>query len=224
MNSLAGTAILESLSEADLRHLEGRCKWRHYRNGQTVFEAGSPSKEVFFISEGLVNVINTSVSGKEVVFASFGPGDIFGELAALDGHPRSASIVAAEPTRLAVLASQHFLGLLERHPKVTIKVLQSLTQMVRMGDIKIVELSTLAASQRVYSELLRMAVPDAVVPGQWVIRSLPPLRQIASRVGTTRETVARAMAQVYGVDLVRRKGRNLYLMDRAKLEALAKYS
>ena len=69
-----------------------------------------------------------------------------------------------------------------------------------------------------------MAVPDAVVPGQWVIRSLPPLRQIASRVGTTRETVARAMAQVYGVDLVRRKGRNLYLMDRAKLEALAKYS
>jgi len=222
MKSLAGTAILESMSEADLLHLEARCKWRRFRNGQMVFEAGSPSKEVFFIAEGRVNVTTTSVSGKEVVFASFGPGDCFGELAALDGHPRSASIIAAEPTLLAVLASQTFLDLLERHPKVTIKVLQSLTQMVRMGDIKIVELCTLAASQRVYSELLRMAVPDAAVPDQWVVRPLPPLRQIASRIGTTRETVARAMAQVYGADLVRRKGRNLYLMDRAKLEDLAK--
>ena len=222
MKSLAGISILECLSEVDLRHLEDRCKWRRYRNGQMVFEAGSPSKEVFFITEGRVNVLTTAISGKEVVFASFGPGDIFGELAALDGHPRSASIVAAEPTMLAVLASQHFLDLLERQPKVTIKVLQSLTQMVRMGDIRIVEFSTLAASQRVYAELLRMAVPDAAVPDQWVVRPLPPLRQIASRVATTRETVARAMAQIYAADLVRRKGRNLYVMDRAKLEELTK--
>lgn len=222
MKSLTGIGILESLSETDLRALGERCKWRNYTSGQTVFEAGSPSKEVFFIAEGRVNVTNTSISGKEVVFASFGAGDTFGELAAVDGHPRSASIVAAEPSLLAVLEAQRFLSLLECQPQVTIEVLKNLTQMVRMGDIRIVEFSTLAASQRVYAELLRMAVPDAAVAGQWVVRPLPPLRQIASRVATTRETVARAMAQVYSADLVRRKGRNLYLMDRAKLEELTK--
>ena len=222
MKSLAEIDVLESLSETDLRQLEARCKWRPYRRGQTVFDAGSPSKEVFFIAEGRVNVSTTSMSGKEVVFASFGPGDIFGELAALDGHPRSASIVAAEPTLLAVLDAQHFLDLLEGHAKVTVKVLQNLARMVRMGDIRIIEFSTLGAAQRVYAELLRMAMPDAAVVGQWVVRPLPPLRQIASRVATTRETVARAMAQIYAADLVRRKGRNLYLMDRAKLEELTK--
>ena len=73
---------------------------------------------------------------------------------------------------------------------------------------------------RVYAELLRMAVPDAAVPGQWVIRPLPPLREIASHVSTTRETVARAMSSLYPSGLIKRKGRNLYIMDRQRFEEL----
>jgi DNA-binding GntR family transcriptional regulator len=60
------------------------------------------------------------------------------------------------------------------------------------------------------------------VPGLWVVRPLPPLREVASRVSTTRETVARALSQLYPTGLVTRKGRNLYLMDRDKLEQLVK--
>ena len=77
-------------------------------------------------------------------------------------------------------------------PGSPFKVLQNLTAMVRSGDMRIMELSTVAATQRVYAELLRMARPDAAVPDLWVIHPLPPLREIASRVSTTRETVARA--------------------------------
>jgi hypothetical protein len=91
--------------------------------------------------------------------------------------------------------------------------------MVRAGDLRIMELSTLAASHRVYAELLRMAEPDAAVPGRWVVRPLPPLREIASRVSTTRETVARALGQLYRGGLARRRGRVLYLSDRDRLEA-----
>jgi predicted transcriptional regulator len=80
------------------------------------------------------------------------------------------------------------------------------------------ELSTLAATQRVYAELLRMAEPDTAVPSLWVIRPLPPVREIASRVSTTRETAARALAQLYPTGLIRRKGRSLYLMDREGLQ------
>ena len=60
---------------------------------------------------------------------------------------------------------------------------------------------------------------DSAVPDLWVIRPLPPVREIASRVSTTRETAARALAQLYPTGLVRRKGRSLYLMDRAGLQA-----
>ena len=81
-------------------------------------------------------------------------------------------------------------------------------------------LKPLQAAQRVYAELLRMAQPEAAVPGLWVVRPLPPMHEIAGMTSTTRETVNRAISQLYPSGLLKRKGRNLYLMDRAKLEEL----
>jgi CRP-like cAMP-binding protein len=220
---LARMRLLKNADESEIRRIERLCRWRPYRKGQTVIEAESASGEVYFVAEGRVNVLNLTPAGREVVFASLGPGESFGELAAIDGGPRSATIVAAEASLIAELSSQHFLTLLERQPGVALRVLRSLAAIVRMSDIRITELSTLAASQRVYSELLRMAQPDAAVPGLWVVRPLPPLREVASRVSTTRETVARAMSHIYSEELVRRKGRNLYIMDRAKMESLTRH-
>ena len=220
--SLSQMGLLKGIQEEELRRLEQLSRRRPFRKGQTVFEAGSASGEVYFVCEGRVNVMNSSPGGREVVFASLGPGESFGELAAIDMGPRSATIVAAEKSLLAELSSQHFLGLLERQPEIALRVLRSLAAMVRMSDIRIMEWSTLAASQRVYSELLRLAQPDAAVPDLWVVRSMPPLREIASRVSTTRETVARAMGHLYNDEIVRKKGRNLYLMDRERLESLTR--
>jgi CRP/FNR family cyclic AMP-dependent transcriptional regulator len=220
--NLAHMRLLSGVDDAEINRLQQLCRWRSFRKGQTVFEAGSASGEVYFIYEGRVNVMNMTPGGREVVFASLGPCESFGELAAIDRGSRSANIVAAEETVLAELSSHHFLGLLERQPEVSVRVLRTLAAMVRMSDIRIMELSTLAASQRVYAELLRMAQPDAAVPSLWVVRSLPPLREIASRVSTTRETVARAMGHVYSQEIVRKKGRNLYIMDRARLEIMTR--
>jgi CRP-like cAMP-binding protein len=217
--TLSGIAIFDGLEEDDRRHVEGRCRWRHFRAGQTILERGSESREVLFIISGSVNIVDYSSSGKEVAYATLKAGECFGELSALDGRPRSASVVATEPTILAVLPSAYFLDILQEHASVTFKVLQRLAYMVRSGDIRIMELSTLAATHRVYSELLRMAEPDTAVAGLWVIHPLPPLREVASRVSTTRETVARALSQLYPTGLLRRKGRSLYIMDRAKFEA-----
>lgn len=217
--TLSGIELLHGLDEAARVRLEGRCHWRRYSAGETVFERGSESREVLFIAQGAVNVVNFTVAGREVAFATLRAGECFGELAAIDGQPRSASVVAVEKTMLAILPSDHFLDLLRENAEITFRLLQRLTHMVRSGDVYIMELSTLAATQRVYAELLRRAVPDIAVPSLWVIHPLPPLREIASRVGTTRETVARALSQLYPTGLLRRKGRSLYIMDRAKLEA-----
>jgi CRP-like cAMP-binding protein len=217
--TLSGVALLRGLDEAARLRLEARCHWRHYAAGETVLERGSDSREVLFIAQGAVNIVNFSLAGREVAYATLHTGDCFGELAAIDGQPRSASVVAVERTLLAILPSDRFLGLLRENAEITFRLLQRLTHMVRSGDVRIMELSTLAATQRVYAELLRMATPDIAVPSLWVIHPLPPLREIASRVGTTRETVARALSQLYPTGLVRRKGRSLYIMDREKLQA-----
>ncbi len=218
-HSLAGITLFEALDEAERRRLESHCTWRRYAAGETMLERGSESREVLFIVAGSVNILNVSLSGREVAFARLDAGDCFGELAAIDGEPRSATVVAAESTLVAVLPSARFIELLRAQAAVTFTLLQRLTGMVRTGDVRIMELSTLAATQRVYAELLRMARPDTAVPSLWVIHPLPPLREIASRISTTRETVARALSQLYPTGLVRRKGKSLYIPDRDKFEA-----
>ena len=216
--TLSTIALLQGLDENERLRLESRCNWRHYAPGETVLERGAESRDVLFIVQGAVNVVNYSLSGREIAYATLRAGEGFGELAALDGQPRSANVVAVEKTLLAVLPSERFLEVLQQNAAVTFQLLLRLTDMVRSGDVRIMELSTVAATQRVYAELLRMAVPDKAVSSLWVIHPLPPLREIASRVSTTRETVARALSQLYPTGLIRRKGRSLYIMDRAKFQ------
>jgi CRP-like cAMP-binding protein len=216
--TLAGINILDGLDEAVLRRLESRCRWRRVTPGQRLIDFGAESREVFFIIDGAVSVVNFSANGREIAFATVEAGDLFGEISAIDGRPRSASVVAVAPSLIATLPAVTFVELLKTEAEVSFRLVERMTKLVRAGDIRIMELSTLAAAQRVYAELLRMAQPDAAVPGLWVVRPLPPLREIASRVSTTRESAARALSQVYSTGLMRRKGRNLYLMDKAKLE------
>lgn len=219
---LAGIELFEGLDEDELCRLEARCAWQRYRKGQRIIAYGSASQEVYFIVEGAANIVNVSLMGREVAFATVKVGDVVGELSAIDGEARSASVVAIEDTLLAVLPSDRFRELLQKRGEISFRMLRRLAHMVRTGDQRIMELTTLAASQRVYAELLRMAGPDGAVLDRWVVHPLPPLREIASRVSTTRETVARAMSQLYESGLVRRKGRTLYLQDREKLEAFVK--
>lgn len=218
--TLSGIRLFEGLDQEEIRRLESRCRWRRFKTGETVIERGGDTHDVLFIVSGAVNIVNFSLSGREVAYATLRAGDCVGELSAIDGEPRSATVLAAEPSLLASLSAKEFQDLLQRRVEVTFRILERLAKMVRGGDIRIMELSTLAATQRVFAELLRMAEPDTAVPGLWVIHPLPPLREIASRVSTTRETVARALSQLYPSGLIRRKGRSLYIMNRAGFQDL----
>jgi CRP-like cAMP-binding protein len=220
--SLKNIGLFAGLDEVELAHLHKTCKWRNYRNGERILESGSSSRDVFFLVHGSASAVNYSFSGREIAFAAFSSGDYFGELSAIDAHPRSASVVATEPSLIATISADTFLDLLRRRSEVTFRVFERLAAIVRASDTRIMELSTLAAAARVYSELLRMAKPEAAVPGLWVVRPLPPLREIAGRASTTRETVTRSLSQLYPTGVIRRRGRNLYITDRNRFEVIIK--
>lgn len=217
---LGDFSLLEELGEAEKRSLEQRCHKRTYSRNETILDKGSQSREVFFVLRGSVSVITFSPAGREVTLAAVKAGDFFGELAAIDGQPRSASITAIEKTEIAIMPPDIFLELMRSHPGIAFNLMQRLARMIRASGVRILELSTLQAAQRVYAELLRMAQPDVAVPGLWVVRPLPPMHEIASMTSTTRETVNRAISQLYDGGILKRKGRNLYIMDRAKLEEI----
>jgi CRP-like cAMP-binding protein len=215
---LGDFSLFADLEEAERKSIEQRCHKRTYARNETILDKGSQSREVFFVLKGAVSVITFSPAGREVTLASVKAGDFFGELAAIDGQPRSASVSAIEKTEIAIMPPDLFNELVRNRAPVAFKLLERLARMVRASGLRILELSTLQAAQRVYAELLRMAQPDAAVPGLWVVRPLPPMHEIASMTSTTRETVNRAISQLYPSGLLKRKGRNLYIMERNKLE------
>ena len=215
---LGDFALFVDLDESERRSIEQRCHKRTYARNETILDKGSQSREVFFVLKGSVSVITFSPAGREVTLAAVKAGDFFGELAAIDGQPRSASVSAIEKTEIAIMPPDLFNELVRNQAVVSFRLLERLARMVRASGLRILELSTLQAAQRVYAELLRMAQPDAAVPGLWVVRPLPPMHEIASMTSTTRETVNRAISQLYPSGLLKRKGRNLYIMERNKLE------
>jgi CRP-like cAMP-binding protein len=215
--SLAAISLLEGLDQAALTALAGRCRWSMHPRGGRVIERGSASRDVLFVVEGSVDIVDRLPSGRDIVYATVGAGEHLGELAAVDGEPRSASAVAAEPTLIAAMPTHVFLDLLRQNGEVALRLLRRLARMVRSGDVRILELASLAASQRICAELLRRARPDDGAAGLWIVQPLPPLRVIAGCAGTTRETVARTLARLYGDGVASRQGRRL-LLDRAGLE------
>ena len=103
---LAGVAVLASLPPAVVAGIEELCQWDTFQPGAWVFERGQDSNHVFFVVDGVVRVLNYSANGRVVRFASVGPGGLFGELAAIDGLPRSATVVADRPCVVARLAAR----------------------------------------------------------------------------------------------------------------------
>jgi len=218
-NRLDNIQLFASLAPEERRNLEKRCRWRRYRSNEQILDKDSDDHDVYFVAEGQVQIVNYSMTGREIALARLQAGSFFGELAAIDGQPRSASVVAVEPCLLASASPSLFIDLVTRYPGVARGVLAKLCGIVRSCDERIMDLSTLGAVQRVYLELLRLGREDA--SGQLLIAKLPTHKTIASRASTTRETVARSISQLTAANIMAKHGDGLLVRDREKLEKLA---
>src|SRR5258706_1968314 len=109
---------------------------------------------------------------------------------------------------------------MKRDGKCDFGLLQRLVGIVSKGDDRLDEVSSWKSTIRVYAELLRLAAPDPAAPDLWAIKPLPPLRELASQASTTRELVASALNRLYPSGVIRRRGNNLYIMNRAAVEGI----
>jgi len=218
MQNLDNIELLEELTREERQALASKCVWKTYSSNEQILERSSTSRDIFFVADGSVNVVNFGVSGREVAYATVEAGQYFGELSAIDGRPRSANIIANKKCLLASLSPENFTELMLSQPEIMMKVMERLARIIRINDDRILDLSTLGAVQRVCQELLRMAEPDPVTAGSWLIYPMPTQSAIASRVSTTRETVARVLGQLSNDDLVLKKGKNLYLKNKVGIE------
>ncbi len=219
--SLASIEILCGLPEDVLGRLEDACQWRDYTAGDKLMGRGDLSHDVFFILSGTAHVMNFAASGRIVAFASLERGDYFGELAAIDGLPRSATVVAATPCSVAILPGSEFRRLVASDPDLALTLLKRLAEIIRNCDDRIFNLTSMGAAQRICLELLRLSEPDPGARDAWVIHPVPTQATLASVAGTSRETVARMIRRLSTEGIVERKSRTLYIRDRKRLEDTA---
>lgn len=218
---LSDIELFSELTPEEVADVQALCQWQTFAAGDEIFTKSTTSRDVFLVVAGKVRIVNFSLTGREVAYAEIGAGACFGELSAIDGKPRSASIVALEEGVLGSLAPDDFLNILQKFPSVGLKILQKLASMVRSADERIMDLATLSAYQRVYRKLLDLARPDPVRPDSWLIYPLPTQAKIAAQASTTRETVARVLGQLGTDEIVERKGKTLYVRDMEQLSILA---
>jgi len=213
--------IFDPLAAKAVRALEDACQWCDFLPGEKVVERGQQETDVYFMVSGNAHVLNFSDTGRVVDFATLKSGDFFGELAAIDGQPRSATVVAMAPCRIAMMPAQTFMDMIATHPEIAVAVLTRMARIIRAGDERITDLSLLSAEQRVCLELLRLAEPNTSVNEKLEIYPIPTQKLIASTVGVTRETVARIFGRLTDGGVVERKEKTLYIRDRDRLEEMA---
>ena len=218
--TLAGIELFKSLPPSNLEALAERCRWRRYAAGSEVVSYQDETREVYFIVKGEVRVTIHSLSGKQVTFADYGTGEMFGELAAIDGQPRSASVVAQTHSLIASMSTKVFWEVLRNYPEVSASALKHLTITLRAATERLFEFSTLAVKNRIHAELLRLARNNMRDDNTAVILRPPTHQTMASRLSASREAVTREFNDLHRTGLVERQGRSLVIHDVSRLAAM----
>ena len=185
------------------------------RAGQVILSSGRETRELYIVLEGSVRIALFALSGREVAIREMGAGELFGELAAIDGLARSATVVASCDGKLAVISTAAFFNAIEQHPQMALWLLRRFAGMVRASTEKIFELGTLPARNRLHCELLRLAEVGAVSAEGVVIA--PTHADFAARIGSHREMVTREFGTLSERGALRQSGRRLVLLDLAQL-------
>jgi len=211
--------LLHGLSPERLDAMVRQCAWRSYEGGQRLVAREDADRDLHFIVAGSVRVTTYSPGGRETSFRDLAEGTSFGELAALDGRPRSADVVALTPGLLASMPPAAFRELLRAEWIVNERVLVRLADLARGLVDRVVELSTLNVQQRVCLELLRLA--RAGGGGTLRIEPAPRHTELANRVSTYREQVTRELTALVKAGVLARDGAALVVRDAEGLQRIA---
>lgn len=189
--------------------------------GSPIISRGDPGNEVFILQSGTAQVLNYSETGRVVAYATLEPGAVFGELAAIDGKPRSATVIAKTDCSVGVLNGTEFMRLVTKYEPLTVYVLQRLAGIIRCADESIENLSLMGAEQRICLELLRYLEPDPGNLDQVRVYPVPTQVALADSLGVTRQTVARIFGKLCKEGTIERRGKSLFVLDCEKLEQFA---
>lgn len=221
--TVGGSGFVGALDEGARAAFETLGHVRRYRNGDVVFAEGDRSSDVALVVTGRLKILCTTESGGEVALAIRQAGDLVGELAAIDnpGTPRMASAIALGPTTVRLMRAIEFTEFLVAHPTSSLVLVRMLTSRLRAAERRRVEYGSIDSTRRLGRLLVELAGPPDDLGRATVTGDLSQ-SELASLIGASRESVARAFTRLRQLDLVETGRRVVIVHDIDRLERFAR--
>ena len=191
------------------------------RPDQVILAREDRSRNVYFVTSGIVRVTGYGEDGSEFELGEVSAGEMFGDLTAVDGDDCSAQAVGGAECEIAILDGQDFRAILAELPHVTLRLAESLAAHVRKAGAGNIDGQTASPRQRVFAELVQLSVPSPVGDGSWLIDVLPNHDELAGRSGTEKTDVAMAIGTLARDGIIERKHKTLVIRDHPRLRMLA---
>ncbi|HET9142091.1 Crp/Fnr family transcriptional regulator [Actinophytocola sp.] len=215
-------SLLAYLEAADREFVFGLGMPRTFGTGDILVRQGDPTDHVFVIRFGWVRVFSSTANGHEILVALRGPGDAVGELAALHGWQRTASIQTLEPVGTVQLTSGQLEACLRQRPAVALALIRQMSQRLREAENARADFAALDVAQRVAAFLSRLAQQHGVPGRDGLVLHMPLSQQdIANRVGASRRAVARSLAVLRERKIITTSRRRIVIVAPTVLEAFA---
>ncbi len=212
--------LFKGLDTTSLREIASQCKWSRCKRNQYVIRRDGTDRDVYFVIAGMVRVAAAGGRGRRIIFRDIPAGGEFGMHSAIDGRSRFADVVTVRESLLASMPPEAFRAILANHAPVRERVMRGLSGSVRELTDRLLDLGARRVPTRVWVELLRLAREAGVLANASRIEHAPTHREIASRVGTSREEVTRELSHLARLGLLERLGRVFLLRDVTALEKL----
>jgi CRP/FNR family transcriptional regulator len=188
--------------------------------GETLFERGDAGDGCYWLRSGVVTVCATSATGEQRILAILGPGALIGELAMIDGLPRSATVQAVRDCSLTFISRAAFMNVLRLHPELHMEITATLAARLRQSDDDMIASSFLTVRARVARALLQFArlLGEETERGRVLIQHRVTQSDLAAMAGVARESVNRTLGIWQREEILGGSARDGYVVDKRQLE------
>jgi CRP/FNR family cyclic AMP-dependent transcriptional regulator len=188
--------------------------------GETLFERGDAGDGCYWLRSGVVTVCATSATGEQRTLAILGPGALIGELAMIDGLPRSATVQAVRDCSLTFISRAAFMNVLRQHPELHMEITATLAARLRQSDDDMIASSFLTVRARVARALLQFArlLGEETERGRVLIQHRVTQSDLAAMAGVARESVNRTLGIWQKEEILGGSARDGYVVDKRRLE------
>ncbi|KAA1419336.1 Crp/Fnr family transcriptional regulator [Nocardioides humilatus] len=202
------------LDPADRAAIASRGRLRRFDTGSPLMREGQAGTEVLVIVSGRAKVTYLTRDGREVILDFRGPGDLLGEMAVVDGNPRSNTVQAIEPVEALAMPAADFRDLVAQSPTLANRLLQNMIRRFRDSDRKVIEFGASHAVGRVAARLVEMVERFGTLTPAGHVIDLPISQdELAGWTGSSREAVAKALHALRELGLVSTDRRSYTVRD-----------